>query len=91
MQSVVGLAGFFWNKETRRQADHAAADRDRWRAMLAAAPQPWCAWTEQGESALSDEAAALLDVSSADALAATLTAPELAPALSRLRRDGTPF
>ncbi|WP_247893632.1 PAS domain-containing sensor histidine kinase [Azospirillum endophyticum] len=67
--------------------------------MLAAAPHPWCAWTDQGESALSDEAAALLGISSADALTGSpagstangLTAPDLAPALSRLRCDGTPF
>ncbi|WP_451972189.1 PAS-domain containing protein [Azospirillum endophyticum] len=88
---MVGLAGFFWNKETRRQADHGAADRDRWRAMLAAAPQPWCAWTGSGESSLSDEAAALLGISSADSLADALTAPDFVPALSRLRCDGTPF
>ncbi|WP_244434108.1 PAS domain-containing sensor histidine kinase [Azospirillum sp. B506] len=89
---MVGLAGFFWNKETRRQADHAAADRDRLRAMLAATPQPWCAWTDQGDGgALSDEAAALLGVSSADALVGAVSAPDLAPALSRLRRDGEPF
>ena len=81
---MVGLAGFFWNKEPRRQADHAAADRDRWRAMLAAAPQPWCAWTDQGDSALSDEAAALLGICNADDLTTCLTGPELAPALSRL-------
>ncbi|KAA0592023.1 PAS domain-containing protein [Azospirillum lipoferum] len=90
MKSVVGLAGFFWNKEPRRQADH-AADRDRWRAMLAAAPQPWCAWTDQGEGILSDEAAALLGVAAADAMADTLTAPDLRPALTRLRRDGESF
>ena len=93
---MVGLAGFFWNKEPRRQADHAAADRDRWRAMLAAAPQPWCAWTDRGEGILSDGAAALLGVATADALnsdalADALAAPELGPALTRLRRDGEPF
>ncbi|WP_244592900.1 PAS domain-containing sensor histidine kinase [Azospirillum palustre] len=102
---MVGLAGFFWNKEPRRQADHVATDRDRWRAMLAAAPQPWCAWTDRGECLLSDEAAALLGISdcaphnadtpnsntlSADVLAA-LKAPDLGPALARLRRDGEPF
>ncbi|PWC92706.1 histidine kinase [Azospirillum sp. TSO5] len=91
MKSVVGLAGFFWNKESRRQADHAAADRDRWRAMLAAAPHPWCVWTDQGDSALSDEAAALLGIANADELSGCLTVPDLGPALSRLRRDGEPF
>ncbi|MCP1612103.1 signal transduction histidine kinase [Azospirillum lipoferum] len=59
--------------------------------MLAAAPQPWCAWTDQGEGILSDEAAALLGVAAADAMADTLTAPDLRPALTRLRRDGESF
>lgn len=59
--------------------------------MLAAAPQPWCAWTDQGEGILSDEAAALLGVAAADAMADALTAPDLRPALTRLRRDGESF
>lgn len=59
--------------------------------MLAAAPHPWCAWTDQGESALSDEAAGLLGISNADELTGCLTAPDLASALSRLRRDGESF
>ena len=64
--------------------------------MLAAAPQPWCAWTDRGEGILSDGAAALLGVATADALnsdalADALAAPELGPALTRLRRDGEPF
>lgn len=91
MESVVGFAGFFWNKETRRQAEHAAADRDRWRAMLAAAPHPWCAWTESGGGALSDEAAALLGISNPDALPDAVSSPDFAAALARLRRDGEPF
>ncbi|WP_434616263.1 PAS-domain containing protein [Azospirillum sp. B2RO_4] len=59
--------------------------------MLAAAPHPWCAWTEQGDSALSEDAAALLGICNADDLTACLKVPDFAPALSRLRRDGEPF
>ncbi|WP_247872207.1 PAS domain-containing sensor histidine kinase [Azospirillum sp. TSO35-2] len=74
--------------------------------MLAAAPHPWCAWSASeiadtdpaadadpgvGQSALSDDAAALLGIASADALTVALPAPELAVALDRLRRHGEPF
>ncbi|WP_245636750.1 PAS domain-containing sensor histidine kinase [Azospirillum thiophilum] len=88
---MVGFAGFFWNKETRREADHAAADRDRWRALLAAAPHPWCAWNGSGEALLSDQAASLIGIATADELATALPTPEFASALARLRRDGEPF
>ncbi|WP_236783653.1 PAS domain-containing sensor histidine kinase [Azospirillum humicireducens] len=88
---MVGFAGFFWNKETRRQAEHAAADRDRWRAMLAAALHPWCAWTDSGGGALSDDAAALLGISTPDSLPDVVSSSDFSAALARLRRDGEAF
>ncbi|MBP2300448.1 PAS domain-containing sensor histidine kinase [Azospirillum picis] len=80
----------FRNKDSRRQAEH-AADGDRWRALLAAAPLPCCAWSVSGEAFLSDEAAALLGISSADGLGSALPAADLRAAVDRLRREGKPF
>jgi len=89
--SVAGFGGFFWNKESRRAAERAVADRDRLEAMLAAAPHPWCAWDGTGAGSLSAEARALLGIVTPDEFVPALDAPGLAEALDRLRRDGEPF
>ncbi|WP_449230166.1 PAS-domain containing protein [Azospirillum doebereinerae] len=88
---MAGFGGFFWNKESRRQAERAAADRDRLEAMLAAAPHPWCAWDRTGAGTLSAEARALLGIVAPDEFVGALDAPGLADMLDRLRRDGEGF
>ncbi|RUQ73643.1 PAS domain-containing sensor histidine kinase [Azospirillum doebereinerae] len=91
MVSVAGFGGFFWNKESRRQAERAAADRDRLEAMLAAAPHPWCAWDRTGTGTLSAEARALLGIVTPDEFVGALDSPGLAESLDRLRRVGEAF
>ncbi len=89
---VASFGGMFWNtKESRRRAERAASERDRLEAMLAAAPYPWCAWTQAGEAMLSADAGRLLGIADAEELTGSLTAPDLPAALDRLRRTGEAF
>lgn len=91
--SAAGLGSLFWNaKSGRRDAERLEAERARLAAILAAAPNPWCAWDATGAAALSPDCRTLLGIESVEALFESLADPEpVVEAVGRLRRDGVPF
>lgn len=94
---VLGAAGFgglFWTGKERRRSDRLAADVARLEALLAASPNPWCAWDADGAVSAAPGCAGLLGATPGQDIAgafADTDAPRVAEAVRRLRAAGEGF
>ncbi|OYD86336.1 sensor histidine kinase [Azospirillum brasilense] len=94
---VLGAAGFgglYWTGKERRRSDRLAADVARLEALLAASPNPWCAWDAGGAVSAAPGCAGLLGAAPGQDIAgafADADAPRVAEAVRRLRAGGEGF